>query len=120
MVVQDYLRSPSSGIAFLNDAKVIPLIGEQLFKNEPLVNGSGDFQWLGAQEYARKDVVRILLHSGAFIEDVRDWAERLRPNMVIDDVSEVDPSVTDLLRRWYRANEAALKAWDFKTVQTDQ
>jgi hypothetical protein len=117
MVVQAYFEDPAFSIAYLNDPKLIPLIGDQLFKSEPLWSSASGVGLFGAQEYARRDILKLLQNTKFFNEEVTRWAGLMLPNSSGLRDFQVDPPGTEILRRWYRANEVALKAWDFKAVK---
>lgn len=98
-------RSAPTELLLLNSPKVIPLIGEGLFKdeNEQTV---GDIHYSPTQETIKLVILHTLTHSSEFSSDVAGWARRVS---VGDTVATV--------RNWYRANETKLRAGNFKAVE---
>jgi hypothetical protein len=98
-------RAAPNTMRAINSPKVIPLIGEALFKAERLER-SADLLLAPTQETVAEVVVYTLSNSSAFDEEVISWARR------------VDHRYTmKMIRDWYRENEAKLKAGDFKAVR---
>lgn len=116
-VVAEFLNASQWGrggseLKALRDPKVIPMIGEALFKEEKFEQEEGsDVGFAPIQETVRGATVHILGNSPEFNERVINWARRMR------DDSSMNPEETAIMRDWYRANEAKLKAGDFKAVQ---
>lgn len=114
MVMKEYLRDPNFGsqtLRFLNDPKTIAFVGEKLFADEPLQYYEGDVGLIGAQEVARRDILHLLRSTNVFDPEVRFWARRM------DERNVIDPPGTEIMRTWFRDNQAALKAADFKAVK---
>lgn len=115
MVVASFLNERSGegwdSLKTLNEPKVIPMIGEALFRNEVYVREPGsDVGFVPTQKIVGEVTLHILCNSPKFSAEVINWARRVR--------SEKSPfDEVQILRDWYRANEAMLKAWDFKAVQ---
>lgn len=108
-LVSDFLLDPKCGagkLGFLRDAKIISMIGEDLFRTERQIE-DGDVGFAAPQEVVAGTIVVTLAKSSDFTEEVNNWARRVRS----------DGWKLQILRPWYRANEAKLKAWDFKAVQ---
>ena len=115
MVVADFLdtKKMSSGysaLQALKDPKVIPMIGEELFKDEKLKQ-HGDVGIMPIQDIVRNVMLHALGNSAEFNEAVINWARRM------DEDNWSDANGIAIMRDWYRANEAKLKAWDFKAVE---
>ena len=115
MVVAEFMNAPrwgnrASGLKALREPKVIPMIGEALFKEET-EEERGDNIYKAIQETVRSVIVYTVGNSAEFNEAVINWARRMRSD------SSMNPEETAILRDWYRANEAKLKAGDFKAVQ---
>lgn len=98
-------RTNAHLLAYLMDPKIIAIIGEGLFMEEE-VYGIGDVYWGTTQRGVAEIFIETLANSPEFSADVINWARRMgRP-----------PDIK-MMRDWYRANEAALKAGNFKAVQ---
>lgn len=89
----------------LKNPKVIPLIGEALFKEEKEEFDS-DVGLEPTQQTVAQVIVYTLIESPEFEEDVRNWARRVSQN-----------GTMTIIRDWYRLNETKLKAMDFKAVR---
>lgn len=111
-LVKSYIANETGGvpgeILLIKNPKIIPLLGETLFKEEkPKI--AGDLIFLPPQQSVAYVIAQNLLNSNEFSPDVVKWARRLQPNMKPD-------SSIPLLRKWYVANESKLKAGDYKAV----
>jgi len=113
IMVKEYWRDPSSMSIILrriNDPKMIPRIGEELFKNEPFDSIVGDMIVPGTQVVAFEDVLSLLQSTNSFNREVSDWAARFRG-------LRGEGENLNLVRNWYGANEAALQVGDFRAVK---
>jgi len=114
LTVQGYLMRPyerSDSILLLNDPRVISMVGETLFTGGELIQADSDLIFAADREVVRKDILRLLVQTHAFTEAVETWAGRMGPE------KGIDPSGTELLKVWFKENEAALTAEDFKAVK---
>jgi hypothetical protein len=98
-------RSVPTELLLLSNPKVIPLIGEGLFKDEkPQI--VGDVYRRPTQETIKNVMLHTLSDSAEFNSDVAGWARRVSGGDAIA-----------VVRKWYRANETKLKAGNFKAVE---
>jgi hypothetical protein len=98
-------RAAPNKMQALSSPKAISLIGEGLFKDEKL-EWAGDVGLMPTQVTVANVILYTLGNSPEFNENVVNWARRVSQNYNMK-----------MMRDWYQANEAKLKAWDFKAVQ---
>ena len=95
----------ANGLLALKDPKVIAMLGEGLFMEEEQY-WIGDVGFIPAQVNLAEVTIDTLGNSPEFNADVINWARRVERRYTMK-----------MIRDWYRANEAKLKAGDFKAVQ---
>ena len=113
-VVKMFWKEPRANaveLKYLADPKVISVIGDGLFMEEDYYR-LGDVGFGATQDNIASAFVYTLCNSPEFNADVTNWARR------VNDWSADTGSIElKIVREWYRANEAKLKAGDFKAVQ---
>ena len=105
-------RERANGLLALKDPKAIAMLGEGLFLEETYYS-SDDVGYKPTQENIAEVVIDTLGHSPEFNADVINWARRVEVRSSIT----LTEAIMGTMREWYRANEAKLKAGDFKAVQ---
>ncbi len=103
--VEHDARGIPDAILTIKNARVIPLMGEALFRQD---EGKivGDLGFVPTQWTVAEVMLHNLRNSAEFSDDVANWARRIGPGNHVK-----------MMRDWYRANEAKLKAREFKAVQ---
>lgn len=96
---------------FVRNARVIPLIGDLLFKEEkyemPDDLGIPPTQWT-----ATEGVIQILKYSPQFLPDIGIWGRQLE-----DSLTQAGDNPVNILRDWYRENEGKLKEGKFLEIR---
>ena len=104
-------RAKATQLHYLNDPKVIAMIGEGLFMEEEEYR-LGDVGFMPTQDNIAEVFIDTLGNSPDFNPDVINWARRVNHWS-----AEIGSRELKFTRDWYRANETKLKAGDFKAVQ---
>ena len=96
---------------FVRNAKLIPMIGDLLFREEEFysVDGSGypPAQWTAAQS-----IIHTLKYASQFQPDIPQWAQQLE-----DAWGKPGENIMNILREWYRENEEKLRREAFLEIR---
>jgi hypothetical protein len=108
--LRDRPHNLGSQILLIKSPRVAYVLGKEMFKEESL-KSYGDLAAAPTHFAAATIVLDNIRNSNEFSQNVVDWGRRM--HLEIDDNS----SGLKALRDWYRANEAKLKAGDYKSVE---
>ena len=95
--------------ATFRDPKLIAWVGDMLLLNDVITQEDYEAGYAGRQSWTATALLDTLGNSPAFSADVINWARRLNDSR--------SRQTLDIMREWWKANEAPLKANDFKAVQ---
>ncbi|MDQ3566433.1 MAG: hypothetical protein M3436_20950 [Pseudomonadota bacterium] len=111
-LAQKFAESPNPrGLGPSGDPELVPLLAPYLFREEPAWDTAhGDVSAPRLSISACDTIAKIVGNSPAFTGEVGDWARRVQQPFGT-------PEYREILREWWRANEAAFKAKDFKAVR---
>ncbi len=98
----------------LRNAKLIPLVGDLLFKNE-VYEEHGDLGFLPTQGTTAEGIIETLKYAPQFQPDVSQWGQELDRA-----IRKGSGGVLTILREWYRENEEKLRAGRFLEVRPGQ
>ncbi len=99
---------------FIRNAKLIPLVGDLLFKNE-VYEEHGDLGFLPTQGTTAEGIIETLKYAPQFRPDVSQWGQELDRA-----ARKGSGGVLTILREWYRENEEKLRAGRFLEVRPGQ
>lgn len=94
---------------FYKDPKLIALVGDMIFLEDQITEEMREEGLAGRQSWTASAILETLADSPAFTADVINWARRLE--------EAHSHGSLQIMREWWKANEAVLKANDFKAVQ---